>query len=55
MFLDLIKHMLQVFLNSFKNIPRKACPSGVRTRVQKNKKEEKQTEPHFYNFFHKEF
>ena len=33
MFLHPIKHVLRVFLNGFKNIPEKACLSGLRTMV----------------------
>ena len=33
-FLDPLKHLLGVFLNAFKNIPQRACTSGLKTMVQ---------------------
>ena len=33
-FLEPLKHLLGVFLNAFKNIPQRACTSGLKTTVQ---------------------
>ena len=51
MSLDQIKHVLRVFLNGLKNIPQRACPSGLNNgsncEIEVNiSMQEKQAMPH---------